>query len=281
MKKLRFHWLEGGSCRHFERSTYARGRWRVVDYSSFFGVLEHPSLGLFLFDTGYSPRFFSATERFPEKLYALATPVSCGEGDTCAAKLEGLGFSPSDVKGIFLSHFHADHMAALHYFPEAKLHFAGEGLRKMQALPRFSQVKNGFLASLVPADVWKRAALLEDARRVSLAPALAPFTDGFDVLGDGSLLAVPLEGHMAGHTGLYFECGAGGVLLVGDAVWHSASIRENSGPLAVARLLIRDWARYQATIARLHELHARHAGGRELHLVPSHCAEFRGKFRGD
>ena len=280
MKRVRFHWLEGGRCRHLEKSTLASGRWRVVDYSSFFGVLEHES-GLYLFDTGYSPRFFEATKRFPEKLYSLATPVTCGEHDTCAAQLGGLGFSAEDVKGIFISHFHADHMAALHDFPKAKVYFSAEGLRKMEGLSRFSQVRNGFLSSLVPADIWARAVPLEHAQPAALPSSLAPFTEGFDLLGDGSVLAVPLEGHMKGHTGIYFECGRGGVLLLGDAVWHSASIRENVGPLAVARLLIRDWATYLGTIRRLHELHKRHEAGGELHLVPSHCAEFRGMFRGE
>lgn len=280
MKNLRFHWLEGGSCRHFEKSTFRAGKWRVQSYPSFFGVLEHPEQGIFLFDTGYSPRFFEATQQFPEKLYALMTPVSCGEKDTCAAQLSSLGLSPSDVKGIFLSHFHADHVAALHYFPKAKVYFAGSGLKKMEALSRFHQVKNGFLAALVPADIWSRATLLEHTKKVALPKKLAPFETGFDLLGDSSLLAIPLDGHMNGHTGIYFECGQGGVFLVADAVWHSASYRENVGPLGIARLLIREWDTYLATIRSLHELHRRHAGSRELAIVPSHCEEFKGKFRG-
>lgn len=280
MKKIRFHWLEGGRCRHLEKSTYRKGKWKAKDYPSFFGVLEHPDQGLFLFDTGYSPRFQEVTRSFPEKLYALATPVTCDEGDTCASQLSALGARASDIRGVFVSHFHADHMAALHYFPQAKIYFAGDGLRRMEALSRFHQVRQGFLAGLVPSDIWARAVLQEDAKPVTLPSQLAPFTQGFDLLGDSSLLAVPLEGHMLGHTGLYFECGQGSVLLVADAVWHSASIRENVGPLPLARLLMSDWRAYQETIGRLHELHQRHEKGGGLFLVPSHCEEFRGKFRG-
>jgi len=277
MNQLRFHWLEGGHCRHLEKSTYRLGAWKALDYPSFFGVLEHPGEGIFLFDTGYSPRFHEATAHLPEKIYAMMTPVTCSEADTSHAQLRKLGHSPDDVKGIFVSHFHADHMAALHYFPKAKLYFVGAGLRKMQSLARWRQVKSGFLAGLLPTDIWKRAVMLEDARPVSLPALLAPFTRGFDFLGDGSMLAVPLEGHMLGHTGLFFQSQKGPVFLIADAVWHSESYRRQVGPLFAARLLMHDWAEYQETIRRLHELHKR---GGELQLVPSHCTEFRGVFSG-
>ncbi|MGZ3672105.1 MAG: MBL fold metallo-hydrolase [Bdellovibrionota bacterium] len=275
--QIRFHWLEGGHCRHMEKSTYREGSFKTRAYPSFFGVLEHPTEGLFLFDTGYSPRFEEATKSFPEKLYALMTPVTCSPEDTCQHQLKQRGFSERDVKGIFISHFHADHVAALHYFPHSRIYFAGNGLRRMEALVRLRQVTNGFLPGLLPEDIWKRAVLLEDAKPVSLPKILSPFTDGFDLLGDGSLLAVPLEGHMSGHTGLYFRSQKGPVLLVADSVWHSDSYRKLVPPIAAARLLMHDWDTYQRTLHSLHKIWKRE---KELHLVPSHCTDFRGVFLG-
>lgn len=274
---IRFHWLEGGRCRHVEKATYRAGKLRLRDYPSFFGILEHPREGIFLFDTGYSPRFAAATRAFPEKLYALMTPVSCGDGETCFAQLGQRGFNEQDVRGIFVSHFHADHVAALHFFPKARVYFAGAGLRKLEALSRFRQVTSGYLASLVPDDIWERAELLENARAARLPKILSPFEQGFDLLGDGSLLAVPLAGHMRGHTGLYFESQRGPVLLVADAVWHSDSIRQLVPPIAAARLLMENWRDYEGTI---HALHAIRKREKSLHLVPSHCDEFRGVFLG-
>ncbi len=272
---MRFHWLEGGYCRHVEKSTYRAGSLKMREYPSFFGVLEHPKEGLFLFDTGYSPRFATATKSFPEKLYAMMTPVTCAESDTAKVQLKTRGFSPDDVKGIFVSHFHADHVAALRDFPKAKIYFAGDGLRRMEALSRFRQVTSGFLSALVPESIWDRAVLLEEAKAVPLPKILRPFETGFDILGDESLLAVPLEGHMRGHTGLYFRSQKGPVFLVADSVWHSDSFRKLVPPIQAARLLMADWKRYEKTIRDLHALWERE---KDLYIVPSHCTDFRGAF---
>jgi len=44
-----------------------------VDFPALVGVIEHPSRGIFLFDTGYDPAFNDATKPFPERLYRWTT----------------------------------------------------------------------------------------------------------------------------------------------------------------------------------------------------------------
>lgn len=43
--------------------------------------------------------------------------------------------------------------------------------------------------------------------RVPLSALAAPFTEGYDVLGSGAVLAVPLPGHTPGHTGFLINTG--------------------------------------------------------------------------
>ena len=85
------------------------------------GIIHHPKHGLTLFDTGYSPRFDQATQAFPFSLYRLITPVTTSSDHTALAIIKRLGYQPSDVKRILLSHFHGDHTCGLRDFPEADI----------------------------------------------------------------------------------------------------------------------------------------------------------------
>ncbi len=88
-------------------------------------LIKHPKHGLMLFDVGYSDNFLKASDKMPYRLYRMVTPVSIGE--TLVEMLERDGIDKNDIKYIFISHFHADHISAVDDFPQAKIITAQAG----------------------------------------------------------------------------------------------------------------------------------------------------------
>lgn len=269
MRAVTVHALPTGSCRHPEAMTLQGGRWRAVEFPAVATLILHPQAGPILFDTGYDPAFLQATQPFPERLYRWATPVQLGA--SAAEGCRALGIDPAEVRHVVLSHFHADHVAGAHAFPQATLHCARAGLEAAWRGSRFFATRRGLLRALIPADIDRRARYFENGRRVGLSADLQPFTEAVDVLGDGALLAVELPGHCPGHWGLLVEDARHGPhFLVADAAWSCRAIAENRPPPRLTTHLLGDTRATRHTLARLHDLSSRNP---DIRLTPCHCAQ--------
>jgi len=268
--------MVAGHCVHPEHAVLRNWRARPMQFPATFALIEHPRRGPILFDTGYSRAFLDATQRFPERLHRMVTPVTLRPEDHAAQQLRARGIRPEDVELIIASHFHGDHVSGLADFPRAKVLFCDAAWRAVGHLRGLRALRRGFLPALIPADFDRRATPIELEGFVALPPECAPFERGVDLLGDGSAWAVLLPGHAAGQIGLFVRESRGAtVLLCADACWTSRSYREQRMPSAAARLLFDDWHAYRHTLADLARLH--HARP-EVVIVPSHCAEALARF---
>ncbi len=234
-----------------------------VDFPALVGLIFHTS-GPMLFDTGYHPRFFAATEPFPERLYRWATPVQYGPDDSLEGQLKRFDLSPGDIRTVFVSHFHGDHVAGLAAFPNARIFAARAGYDRLRSGSRFGRVRQGLLSQLVPDTLT--IAFLEDMPQSPLPVHLAPFARGADLFGEGSLMALELPGHCAGHWGLSVQ-GSPGALFIGDAAWSMTAIRDQQPPPALTTGLLGDTRRYRQTLRALKDI-AQHC-----EVIPSHCQE--------
>jgi glyoxylase-like metal-dependent hydrolase (beta-lactamase superfamily II) len=269
MKRVDFRWVKRGGCRHPEIMTLRDGSICATDYPAFVGIIRHPEHGIILFDTGYDPAFFAATQPFPERFYRWATPVQLDQSETAQQWLAGLGIDLGDVKALVLSHFHGDHVAGLTQFPNATIYCSRAGLTQIQSGSRFSRVRQGLLSSLVPQDIDERAIFFEDLPPCCLPAAFGPFDAAVDILGDGSLLGVELPGHCQGHWGLALRThGDGDVLLIADAAWSIGALTRNVPPPRLTTSLLGDTRRYRATLSNLHAMARRN---NDLIILPSHC----------
>lgn len=279
MIRVGLDWLERGSCSHPEAMTIGGGSLCATRFPALVGVIRHPSRGIYLFDTGYDPAFIAATRPFPERFYRWTTPVRIGAGEEWRAWLAANGIEEGQIAGTILSHFHGDHVAGMAHLADRPVYCARAGLTQLRRPGRIARVRQGLLAALVPPEVDAQARFFEDAPARALPSAFAPFGEGRDILGDGSLLAVELPGHCAGHWGLALTTEAGQpVLLAADAVWSGRSIAERRPPPRITTALLGDTRRYRQT---LHLLSAAAAGNRELAILPSHCAASAKGFRGE
>lgn len=235
-------------------------------------LLEHPREGPILFDSGYTPRFLTATRRFPARLYRMATPVTIGDADTAVAQLARRGIAAADVRWIILSHFDPDHYGGLVDFPRAKIVCHAQAWSDVRGKTGILALVHRIIPECLPADLEGRLHLLSGP---GVVPLPAPLGRGFDLFGDGAVRLVALPGHAPGHLGALIEDDARGpMLLAADSCWHSRTFTAPGAtrtPHAAAHGLI---ARDRRAQAQTYRLLARLHGARpEVTIVPSHCPE--------
>jgi glyoxylase-like metal-dependent hydrolase (beta-lactamase superfamily II) len=263
--------LASGYCTQSEHILFGDGQRRTVCFPALFALLEHPSLGSILFDTGYSDRFFSETERFPFRLYRRITPVFLQPQESAAHHLARIGVEALSVQNLIISHFHADHICGLADFPCARYLCTKEAYGTVRGRRGWRAAQAALLPGLIPPDFERRAELIGADRLRALPPGFAPFSQGYDLFGDGSIWGVPLPGHAHGQIGLLMTLDSGEtVFLAADACWHSRAVREGILPAPVTRWIMADWRAYCATFAQLCEFHRRRP---DVAILPSHCAE--------
>lgn len=267
---MKIHYLTAGQCEHPEFVTIRGGEFKSIVFPSLVVAIEHPKHGVVLFDTGYSPRFYEQTRYFPERFYALVTPVHIREEETAVARLAKIGIKADDVRYVICSHFHADHIGGVGDFKKARYIYAEAGLQSLLSYSRIGQIRRGFLRGLLPSDFRERSKPVES---FGVAEKILPFEDfhtGWDLFRDGTIFAVSLPGHALGQIGLFVRDGGDAFdFLVADAAWSGKAIRENRMPNPVTRILMSDFAEYENTLCRLHSFQKNHSNVR---LIPCHCS---------
>lgn len=247
------------------------GQWKNAIFPSLFALLKHPSAGLILFDTGYSGRFFQETRSFPFRFYRIITPVYFKEEESAVSQLQQQEITPEAVNFIIVSHFHADHIGGLKDFPQAKFFCFQSAYEAVKLQRGIAAVKAGFLPGLLPLDFEERAIFVEKQAPTALPPEYAPFEWGFDILGDGSILAVELPGHVIGQLGIFFtDRDNQTYFLIADACWLSRAYQELVTPHTLANLIFANRQAYVDTLHKIHKLYQLNPG---IKIIPTHCQD--------
>lgn len=176
-------------------------------------LIEHDE-GLVLFDASLDP----AAADDPESVYGpLATmfQMDFPAERRLDRQIESLGFAPSDVRRVVLSHSHFDHTGGLRLFPGAE-GFVGAGELRYAARPGAADA--GFY----------RAQDIEAASEIHWNEL--PRGYDHDLFGDGSITLLSLPGHTPGALGLRVELPSRTIVFAGDA----AHLRDNVvGPVGM------------------------------------------------
>ncbi len=268
---MKINILHAGYCTAPEHIAMHGGRWRTIHFPAMFALLQHPTFGAMLFDTGYSYRFFEETKKFPMRLYRWTTPVTLHEEELAINQLSTFDLRPQDISRVFISHFHADHITALKDFPKSKFVYMPHAFSGLRNLTPAEDVKHAFLRGLIPTDFASRSREVDMSQPILLPLEYAPFKTGYDLLGDGSIIGVELPGHAVGQMGLFARDENNKLFFfVADAAWLKRSIVENRPPHTITNLLFPDPEMYRNTLTDLHHYYLTHP---DTHIIPSHCDE--------
>jgi glyoxylase-like metal-dependent hydrolase (beta-lactamase superfamily II) len=191
-------------------------------------VIEH-ARGVILFDTGQDRASVTDGTYFPGGVtgyvYHRLARFDIGEHDTLTAQLATLGYAPADVDTAIVSHLHEDHIGGLRELTGSSLLVsAAEWAELAKPAPEL----RGFLRSHIqlPGARWHQLSL-----EPTDDPALAPFTESLDVMGDGSLVLLPTPGHTAGSMSLLVRrAGRRPLLLAGDLTYGADILRRGQLP---------------------------------------------------
>lgn len=261
MSFARITFLNAGHCGQFGYFA-ARAEPGRTKFHAVFLLLEHERHGVHLIDTGYSEFFVDATAQLPGTLYRWTTPVHL-DGDASSI-IAARGIDPNDVRSIFISHFHGDHIAGLKHFPRANFVYRKEAYTTLMRQRALKQVAHGFLAKLLPDDFVARGVALEE-------DAFASTFEGFaahDYFGDGELWIVDLPGHAPGHNGFAMRTPFQRFFYIADATWDLDALLHARRLPAPSRWLQHSWPVYEQTQQQLRRFAAAHP---EWQLLACHC----------
>ena len=199
-------------------------------------LIEHPTAGAVLVDTGIHPR---AGDESRKRMGASATwlyDFRYPDGDL-PAQLRARGVESGDVGTVVMTHLHTDHASAISEFPQAT--FVVDHREWVTAHRRPASLAGYYPPHFEHPFDWR---VLDFA---GAAPAEG-FDGAFDLFGDGSVTLLATPGHTPGHFSVLARAGQRDVLLTGDAAYTKHTIADGTMP-GIAR----DDKRFAVTLAQL------------------------------
>jgi len=179
-------------------------------------LVETPRSGLVLVDTALGLGDIADPRRLGPSRAMLGAVLDPAE--TALRQVEALGFSPSDVRHIVLTHLDLDHAGGVGDFPWADVHVLAaehDAARARRTLAERSRYRPAHVDA-VPEGRWRLHSTDGEAWMGLPAARELAGLEGFAL--------VPLVGHTRGHAGVAVHSDRGWLLHVGDAVMHGDAL---------------------------------------------------------
>jgi N-acyl homoserine lactone hydrolase len=202
-------------------------------------LVEHPTAGPFLVDTGMAPAVAERGARALGRRAGLVLRIRMQPTWASSDQLRARGLDPLGLRLVVMTHLHLDHAGAVAEYPHATFVVdraewdaaAGGGL------------SDGYVRRLFDHPVEWRT-LDFGAREVG---SFASFARTLDLFGDGSVRLLSTPGHSAGHMSVLLRLSSGGeLLLAGDAAFAARTIDEGLVPTICA-----DVHRYRRSLGEI------------------------------
>lgn len=217
-------------------------------------LVEHPTAGPFLIDTGLHPTVAEGdlTKNFGRIAALGFKNLEMAPEQAVRAQLQARGIAPDTIKLIVMTHLHVDHASALDQFPGATVAL---GKRELE---RIGGALDGYNQAQLDAPVEYRTLDFD----TDPTPH-AGFEQTLDLFGDGSVTAAQTPGHSPGHLSLILRLANNReALITGDAIFTLDALYGTAEPWR-----IHDRARYHHSLTQLRRYAAEHP---DALIVPGH-----------
>ena len=208
-------------------------------------VIEHED-GLVLFDAGADTRVITDPDYWPSKATGFFMrrifDWDMSVDDDLETQLANAGYSAADVSRVVISHLHADHVGGIGHVPQADL-FLDEEAWDHMLTPKVDR------HMVLTRDIAVLGAKWQPIEFTSTTdPNLAPFTECFDLMGDGSMIVLRTPGHLAGDVSMLVRReGAPPVLMIGDLTYNDEFLEMDQLPATGQHdLLLESFAKVRA-----------------------------------
>jgi len=179
-------------------------------------LVEHPTAGPVLVDTGFHPAVAVDPDQGPAGVFK---DVKMSPGQAAAAQLRDLDIDPASVRTVVMTHLHSGHASGIAEFPAATF--------------IVSDLEWAAAAKGRPSDGYVRRQYDHafDYRTLDFeahdTDSFATFGRSLDLFGDGSVRVVFTPGHTLGHCSVVLRLQGREALLTGDAA-HTLHALEDS-----------------------------------------------------
>lgn len=170
-----------------------------------FYLVEHPE-GTVLIDTGTSYEMLQNPDDYgaygaPHMTDFAVDEIGMDEAQRAVDQLADLGYEPSDIDYVVMTHLHLDHAGAISDFPDSEF------------VVQQAELEYAWW----PADPIQRQLYLEGDFGVLRSPEFdVTAVDGrYDLFGDGTVECIPTPGHSPGHQCVRVELSVAGTVILG------------------------------------------------------------------
>lgn len=244
--------IEVGYCTHPMCMAIKGGGLKQGKFPAYSYIIECKN-GIWLWDTGYAGRFMKATSW--AKLYRAITPVHYDEDqDNLFTQLKKHNIHNSDISGVIVSHFHADHIAGLKDLKHKQIVGSEELIRKHSHKTGLDALMMGFIPELLPQDLMLNWLNIEHWQKTPLPAEFSEFEYGYKFFNQDEIILINLPGHAVGHIGAIIQTNNGPILLASDSAWEIDSISKLRGPSNISFIIQDNKTQYYQTLHKLNKI---------------------------
>jgi glyoxylase-like metal-dependent hydrolase (beta-lactamase superfamily II) len=239
-----FHTHKGGSTNKRQLNAYSY-------------LIRHPVHGNILIDLGYPAVTAEDPGEYPGFPASALMKIRMEKGGQISEKIKRHGLQPEEIDLILFTHLHIDHMGDIRSFPSSRILVHKTEWAAAMEKGRSHGYRPDYLQGLSPETfVFPEGS------------PCGPFERSLDLLGDGSIIAVPTPGHTLGHVSYFIHTGGQSFFLTGDTAWveENFQVPVRKGWLP-HRLVEADREAQQDSLDRIHRLYRNRA---DLLIVPCH-----------
>ena len=163
-------------------------------------LVAHPK-GTLMWDVGVIPDATVEKASAAGARYDVNTTAAAVVTRTLKSQLAAIGYSPSDITYVAISHAHKDHSANLNQFASSTW-LTTKAERDFMFRPGNERVEPSFYTAL------------ERSKSITLDK------DEYDVFGDGKAIIKAAPGHTPGHQVLVLQLASAGRVMIAGDLYH-------------------------------------------------------------